>query len=97
MESMNFGVPIIAVSIHHDQPINARLVEEVGVGVEVLRDRNKRLSGERLGAVIKQVVMEECGEVVRQRAAEMKEKLKSKGDQEIDEVVKELVMVCNNS
>ncbi|KAL0359489.1 UNVERIFIED_CONTAM: Beta-D-glucosyl crocetin beta-1,6-glucosyltransferase [Sesamum angustifolium] len=97
MESMNFGVPIIAVPIHHDQPINARLVEEVGVGVEVLRDRNKRLSGERLAAVIKQVVMEDCGEVVRQKAAEMRQKLKSKGDQEIDEVVKELVMVCNNS
>ncbi|KAL0404953.1 UNVERIFIED_CONTAM: Beta-D-glucosyl crocetin beta-1,6-glucosyltransferase [Sesamum radiatum] len=97
IESMNFGVPIIAVPMHLDQPINARLVEEVGVGVEVVRDRNKRLSRGRLAAVIKQVVMEDCGEVVRQRAAEMREKLKSKGDQEIDEVVKELVMVCNNS
>ncbi|KAL0453227.1 UNVERIFIED_CONTAM: Beta-D-glucosyl crocetin beta-1,6-glucosyltransferase [Sesamum latifolium] len=96
MESMNFGVPIIAVPIHHDQPINARLVEEVGVGVEVMRDRNKRLSGERLAAVIKQVVMEDCGEVVRQKAAEMREKLKSKGDEEIDEVVKELVTICND-
>ncbi|KAL0383713.1 UNVERIFIED_CONTAM: Beta-D-glucosyl crocetin beta-1,6-glucosyltransferase [Sesamum calycinum] len=91
------GHESIGVPIHHDQPINARLVEEVGVGVEVLRDRNKRLSGERLAAVIKQVVMEDCGEVVRQKAAEMRQKLKSKGDQEIDEVVKELVMVCNNS
>ncbi|XP_011075272.1 beta-D-glucosyl crocetin beta-1,6-glucosyltransferase-like [Sesamum indicum] len=97
IESMNFGVPIIAVPMHLDQPINARLVEEVGVGVEVVRDRNKRLSRGRLAAVIKQVVMEDCGEVVRQRAAEMREKLKSKGDQEIDEVVKELVIVCNNS
>ncbi|KAL0383712.1 UNVERIFIED_CONTAM: UDP-glucosyltransferase 29 [Sesamum calycinum] len=97
IESMNFGVPIIAVPMHLDQPINARLVEEVGVGVEVVRDRNKRLNRGRLAAVIKQVVMEDCGEVVRQRAAEMREKLKSKGDQEIDEVVKELVMVCNNS
>ncbi|KAL0453063.1 UNVERIFIED_CONTAM: UDP-glucosyltransferase 29 [Sesamum latifolium] len=97
IESMNFGVPIIAVPMHLDQPINARLVEEVGVGVEVVRDRNKRLSRGRLAAVIQQVVMEDCGEVVRQRAAEMREKLKSKGDQEIDEVVKELVMVCNHS
>ncbi|KAL0401865.1 UNVERIFIED_CONTAM: UDP-glucosyltransferase 29 [Sesamum latifolium] len=84
------------VPIHHDQPINARLVDEVGVGVEVVRDRNKRLSGERLAAVIKQVVMEDCGEVARQKAADMREKLKSKGDQEIDEVVKELVTICNN-
>ncbi|KAK4412995.1 Beta-D-glucosyl crocetin beta-1,6-glucosyltransferase [Sesamum alatum] len=97
IESMNFGVPIIAVPMHLDQPINARLVEEVGVGVEVVRDRNKRLSREGLAAVIKKVVMEDCGEVVRQRTAEMRQKLNSKGDQEIDEVVKELVMVCNNS
>ncbi|KAK4404905.1 UDP-glucosyltransferase 29 [Sesamum angolense] len=73
------------------------VMEKVGVGVEVLRDRNKRFGGERLAAVIKQVVLEDCGEVVRQKAAEMRQKLKSKGDQEIDEVVKELVMVCNNS
>ncbi|KAL0339782.1 UNVERIFIED_CONTAM: Beta-D-glucosyl crocetin beta-1,6-glucosyltransferase [Sesamum radiatum] len=97
IESMNFGVPIIAVPMQLDQPINARLVEEIGVGVEVVRDSNKRLSGERLAAVIEQVVMEDCGEVVRQKAAEMREKLKSKGDEEIDEVVKELVTLCNNS
>ncbi|KAI3472226.1 hypothetical protein Pfo_029714 [Paulownia fortunei] len=97
MESMNFGVPIIAVPMHLDQPINARLVEEVGVGVELLRDKNKRLHRETLAAVIKQVVMEDSGEFVRQRAANMWEKLRYKGDQEIDEVVKELVGLCNKS
>ncbi|KAL0404796.1 UNVERIFIED_CONTAM: Beta-D-glucosyl crocetin beta-1,6-glucosyltransferase [Sesamum radiatum] len=89
--------PNYSSSNSHDQPINARLVEEIGVGVEVVRERNKRLSGERLAAVIKQVVMEDCGEVVREKAAEMREKLKSKGDEEIDEVIKELVTICNNS
>ncbi|KAL0359490.1 UNVERIFIED_CONTAM: Beta-D-glucosyl crocetin beta-1,6-glucosyltransferase [Sesamum angustifolium] len=39
-ESMNFGVPIIAVPMHLDQPINARLVKS-WVGVEVVRDRNR--------------------------------------------------------
>ncbi|KAL0359635.1 UNVERIFIED_CONTAM: Beta-D-glucosyl crocetin beta-1,6-glucosyltransferase [Sesamum angustifolium] len=73
IESMKFGVPIIAVPMHLDQPINARLVEEIGVGVEVVRDSNKRLRGERLAAVMEQVVMEDCGEVVRQKAAEMRE------------------------
>ncbi|PIN04023.1 UDP-glucuronosyl and UDP-glucosyl transferase [Handroanthus impetiginosus] len=95
IESMNFGVPIIAVPMHLDQPINARLVEEVGVGIEVVRDRNRKLHRETLAAVIKQVVMEDCGEAVRQKAAFMSEKLKSKGDQEIEEVVKELVSLRN--
>ncbi|CAN6678814.1 unnamed protein product [Malus baccata var. baccata] len=35
LESMNFGVPIIAMPIHLDKPFNARLLEELGVGVEV--------------------------------------------------------------
>ncbi|KAL0401867.1 UNVERIFIED_CONTAM: UDP-glucosyltransferase 29 [Sesamum latifolium] len=83
--------------MHLDQPINARLVEEIGMEVEVVGDRNKRLSRGRLVAVMKQVVMEDCGEVVRQRPAEMRKKLKSMGVQEIDEVVTELVMICNNS
>lgn len=38
MESMKFGVPIIAMSMHFDQPLNARLAVEVGVGMEVVRD-----------------------------------------------------------
>ncbi|KAI5344051.1 hypothetical protein L3X38_011928 [Prunus dulcis] len=37
LESIKFGVPIIAMPMHLDQPINSRLVEEVGVGVEVKR------------------------------------------------------------
>lgn len=35
LESMKFGVPIIALPVHLAQPPNARLVEELGVGVEV--------------------------------------------------------------
>ncbi|KAL7228531.1 hypothetical protein ACSBR2_007287 [Camellia fascicularis] len=31
MESLKFGVPIVAIAMHLDQPINIGLVEEVGV------------------------------------------------------------------
>lgn len=91
LESMNFGVPIIAIPMHLDQPINARLVEEVGVGMEVARDKERRLHKETLAAVIKQVVVEESGEFIRQRAADMRESLRSKGDREIDDVVEQLL------
>ncbi|KAL7097841.1 hypothetical protein ACP275_10G168600 [Erythranthe tilingii] len=91
MESMYFGVPIIAMPMHVDQPVNARLVEEVGVGVEVLRDNNRRFRRETVAAVIRSVVMEDSGRFVRERAAYMKEKLKYNGCEEIDEVVKEVV------
>ncbi|KAL2535184.1 UDP-glycosyltransferase 91B1 [Abeliophyllum distichum] len=97
LESMHFGIPIIAVPMHLDQPIIARFVEDIGVGVEVVRDSKGQLHKERLAEVIKQVVMEKSGEFVRIKAVEMKVKISEKGDQEIDEVVAELVDVCTSS
>ncbi|RVW86828.1 Cyanidin-3-O-glucoside 2-O-glucuronosyltransferase [Vitis vinifera] len=35
MESIKFGVPIVAIPMQIDQPFNAKLLEAVGVGVEV--------------------------------------------------------------
>ncbi|GJS08205.1 beta-D-glucosyl crocetin beta-1,6-glucosyltransferase [Tanacetum coccineum] len=38
LEAMKFGVPIIAMPMHLDQPINARLVEvRVGISLEMVR------------------------------------------------------------
>ncbi|CAA2983084.1 beta-D-glucosyl crocetin beta-1,6-glucosyltransferase-like [Olea europaea subsp. europaea] len=96
LESMHFGVPIIALPMHLDQPINARFVEDIGVGVEVVRDSKGQLHRERLAEVIKQVVMEKSGESVREKADEIKVKISDKGDQEIDEIAAELVEVCNS-
>ncbi|KAL2535086.1 UDP-glycosyltransferase 91B1 [Abeliophyllum distichum] len=90
LESMHFGIPIIAVPMHLDQPIIARFVEDIGVGVEVVRDSKGQLHKERLAEVIKQVVIEKSGEFVRIKAVEMKVKIS-------DEVVAELVEVCTSS
>lgn len=94
MESMKFGVPIIAVPMHLDQPLNARLVEEVGVGVEVRRDVNGKLKREKVANVIREVVEEKGGEGVRRKAKEVKEKMRNNGEEEIDGVVEELVKLC---
>ncbi|KAL1552759.1 beta-D-glucosyl crocetin beta-1,6-glucosyltransferase [Salvia divinorum] len=94
MESLKFGVPIIAVPMHLDQPINARLVEEIGAGKEVLRDGDGRLNAETVAAVINRVVLED---EVRAKAADIKAKLALKGDQEIDEMARELMSICSKS
>lgn len=60
LEGMMFGVPIIAIPMHLDQPLNAKLVVEVGVGVEVSRE-NEKLKAEEVARVIKTVVMQEEG------------------------------------
>ncbi|CAN4079999.1 unnamed protein product [Withania somnifera] len=94
MESMKYGVPVIAMPMHIDQPINSRLVEDVGVAVEVVRDSNGKLHREEIAAIINQVVLDKDGEFVRQKAKDMKEMLCSKGDEEIEEVVGELKKLC---
>ncbi|KAL6560768.1 hypothetical protein OROGR_004327 [Orobanche gracilis] len=97
LESVNFGVPIVAVPMHLDQPINARLVEEVGIGVEVVRNGNRKLCRKTIAAVIKKVVVEDCGEFVRKRVNEIRAKIRANKDHEIDEVVEELVGLCMKS
>ncbi|GER25899.1 UDP-glycosyltransferase 1 [Striga asiatica] len=90
MESVTFGVPVVALPMHLDQPVNARLVENAGVGVEVLREADGRLRGEVLAEAVRLVVVEEGGEGVRWAAAAMLAGLAAKKDEEIDDVVREL-------
>jgi len=97
LEGMKFGVPIIAMPMHLDQPINARLVVEVGVGVEVVRDKNGKLAREKVAAVIKEVVVEKSGEVIRAKARDLSEKIGMKGEEEIDSVVEELLQLCGKT
>ncbi|KAI3763483.1 hypothetical protein L2E82_13374 [Cichorium intybus] len=77
-----------------ERPINARLVEEVGIGVEVVRDENGRLSREKMAAVVQHVVASKSGEVVREKAKKMSADLSVKGEEEIDAVVVELLQLC---
>ncbi|KAL7252744.1 hypothetical protein ACSBR1_007335 [Camellia fascicularis] len=96
LESLTFGIPIVAMPMHLDQPLNARLVEEVGVAMEVIRDENGRLNREAIAQVIRKIVVEKSGEDIRIKAREFSEKIRMKGEEEIDEVVKELFQLCKD-
>ncbi|KAL3523622.1 hypothetical protein ACH5RR_016456 [Cinchona calisaya] len=96
-ESMKFGIPIIAMPMQIDQPLNARLVEAIGVGLEVIRGDEGNLQSEEMAKVIRKVLVDESGEGVRRKAKELSEKLEMKGDEEIDILVEELVELCKNS
>ncbi|KAL2536229.1 UDP-glycosyltransferase 74C1 [Forsythia ovata] len=61
LEAMEFGVPIIAMSMHLDS-INARLVVDLGIGMEVQRV-NGKFSREDIAKIIREVVMEEGKEM----------------------------------
>ncbi|KAL8090294.1 UDP-glucosyltransferase 29-like [Apium graveolens] len=94
MESMMFGVPVIAMPMQIDQPFNALVVKEIGVGQEVERDENGRFKREEIAKAIRNVVLGRNSETVRRKAKEMSEKIKENGDKEIDEVVEELLKLC---
>nr|AHK12770.1 flavanone-O-glucoside 2''-O-beta-L-rhamnosyltransferase-like protein 4 [Litchi chinensis] len=93
IESMKLGVPIVATPMHLDQPLNARLVEDVGVGLEVIRRENGSIERDEFSRVIREVVVDKNGEKIRRKAREMSELMKKKGEEEIDEVVNELVQL----
>ncbi|XP_052185360.1 UDP-glucosyltransferase 29-like [Diospyros lotus] len=94
LESISFAVPIVALPMHLDQPLNATLVEAIGVGLEVIRDRSGKINGEELGRVIKQVVVEKKGIQMSCKARELRKKVAMKEDEEMDEAVQELVKLC---
>ncbi|KAM7532294.1 hypothetical protein LguiB_035704 [Lonicera macranthoides] len=97
METIKFGVPIIAMPMHLDQPLNARLVVEVGVAMEVIRDKSGKLHREEVAKVIRQVVVEKIGEDVRSKARELSDKIRSKRTEEIDVVAAKFVQLCEKS
>ncbi|XP_015876307.3 beta-D-glucosyl crocetin beta-1,6-glucosyltransferase-like [Ziziphus jujuba] len=95
MESIKFGVPIIAMPMQLDQPWNARVVVSSGVGLEVKRSNNKGIERENVAKVIREVVVEKNGEDIRRKAKKMSDRLKRKVEEEIlDEVEKELLQIC---
>lgn len=96
MESMKCGVPIIAMPMQADQPMNAKLVEYIGMGMEVVREERGKLQSEEIAKAIRKVVVEKGGEVMRKKAKELSEYMNVIGDEEIDGVVEELLALCKN-
>ncbi|KAL1539081.1 beta-D-glucosyl crocetin beta-1,6-glucosyltransferase [Salvia divinorum] len=89
-ESVYYGVPVVAVPFKADQPVNARLAVEAGIGVEVARggdgDGVARAIGEVFG---------EGREGFRRRVGELREKMKMEDEEAMDEVVEELSRISN--
>ncbi|KAL5767084.1 hypothetical protein ACOSQ2_013867 [Xanthoceras sorbifolium] len=79
-----------------DQPVNAKLVVDMGVGMEMPR-KNKELAKEEVASVIRRVVVEEEGKELRKTAKELSERLKKEEDEEFDEAMEKLVQLVHES
>ncbi|XP_022943327.1 beta-D-glucosyl crocetin beta-1,6-glucosyltransferase-like [Cucurbita moschata] len=89
LESIRFGVPVIGAPMHLDQPYNAGLLEEAGIGVEAKRDADGKIQRDQVASLIKQVVVEKTREDIWKKVREMREVLRRRDDDDmmIDEMV----------
>ncbi|MCD7458962.1 hypothetical protein HAX54_039713 [Datura stramonium] len=95
MEGLKLGVPIIAMPMHLDQPLNAKSIVDAGIGEEVVRDSDGNIDRREVAKVIRKVVAEKSGKTLRKRAREFSDILKSNGEKEINQVVEELLNLCS--
>ncbi|KAK2643568.1 hypothetical protein Ddye_025331 [Dipteronia dyeriana] len=93
LEAIMSGAPIIAIPMVVDQPFNAKLVVDIGVGVAVPRE-NGKLKRAEVARVIKQVVLQEEKQM-RRKANELSSRMIDKMDEEMDVVVDKLVQLCS--
>ncbi|KZV50679.1 crocetin glucoside glucosyltransferase-like [Dorcoceras hygrometricum] len=93
-ESLYFGVPVIAVPLKLDQPLNARFLVEAGAGVEVARDEDGNLRRQEVANVINKVIVDTCGERLRFRAMELSEKMKCEEEEAMNEAAEQLLQLC---
>lgn len=95
MESMYFGVPVVAMPMKNDQLINARMLVEAGSCMEVLKSEDGVFEGEEIGKAIRKVVVEEeGGGEMRRSARGLSERLKKENEEVLDEVAEQLWQLC---
>ncbi|XP_055817087.1 beta-D-glucosyl crocetin beta-1,6-glucosyltransferase-like [Solanum dulcamara] len=97
MESVDFGVPIIAMPIHYDQPSNARLIVELGVAVEIIRDDDEKIHREEIAETLKDVITGKTGETLRGKVRNISKNLKSIRGEEMDAAAEMLIQLCKNN
>ncbi|CAH9079517.1 unnamed protein product [Cuscuta epithymum] len=94
MESIDYGVPIIAMPMHLDQPLNAKLIVSICVGIEVERDESGKYHGEDLARGCDEIVLGKAAEKIRTNVKVMSKNARVKSLKEMDEVSIQLAQIC---
>ncbi|VFQ87774.1 unnamed protein product [Cuscuta campestris] len=94
MESLNFSVPIIAMPIHVDQPVNARFLVEKGLAIEVTRDGGGKFSRTAIARAVEEAFSGKRSEALKMRVKDMSIRLKMKQSEEMDNAAQELRKLC---
>ena len=74
LESMAAGVPMVALPLHIDQPLNANLAAEIGAAAtRVKQERFGEFTAEEVARAVRAAVKGKEGEEARRRARELQE------------------------
>ncbi|CAN4109114.1 unnamed protein product [Withania somnifera] len=93
--SIDYGIPIIAMPMDLDQLMNAKLLVEIGVALEVERDDNGAFHTEDIARLIKDVTCGTSGDNLRCNVRNLGDKLRTKNVEDIDVAVMELTQLCH--
>ncbi|XP_073022431.1 beta-D-glucosyl crocetin beta-1,6-glucosyltransferase-like [Primulina eburnea] len=93
LEAVTCRVPVIAMPMQLDQPINSRLVTEVGIGIEVQRD-GEEFTREEIAKAIKKVVVEEDGKDMARNVDKLSSEVRENRDDEMNTTVSKLVQLA---
>ncbi|KAK4359780.1 hypothetical protein RND71_022009 [Anisodus tanguticus] len=73
------------------------LVNEVRVRLEIHRDEERNIGKEEVVKIVKQVLLAQSGERLREKAKEFSEIMRANGENDIDKVVEELLNLCKET
>ncbi|XP_073147608.1 beta-D-glucosyl crocetin beta-1,6-glucosyltransferase-like [Henckelia pumila] len=90
LEAITYAVPLIAMPMQLDQPMNSKLVAELGIGIEVRRDGEEFNRGE-IAKAVKKVVVEEDGKEMARNLDKLSSEVREDSDVEINTAASKLV------
>ncbi|CAH9079495.1 unnamed protein product [Cuscuta epithymum] len=94
VESIECGVPIIAMPMQFDQPLNAKLIASLGVGIEVLRDDAGKFHSQDVARVCDEIVNGKLGESIQKNVKVMSENVRLNSMKEMDQAATWLERIC---
>ncbi|KAJ4812177.1 Glycosyltransferase [Rhynchospora pubera] len=96
IEGMQAGVPMLALPTAWDQPMNAKLMVELGIGIEIPQRGLRNFKGEDVSTSIQKILLSESGKSVRENAKNLAEVIRNRKDHEIPNLADKIVGLVSN-
>ncbi|XP_062190238.1 UDP-glucosyltransferase 29-like [Phragmites australis] len=96
LESLSAGVPMVALPLHIDQPLNANLAAELGAAARVPQERFGEFRAEDVARAVRGAMRGEESQKVRRRARELREVVarNDANDTQIGALVERMARLC---